>query len=110
VSADPLADWWRHSIVIRRWKGAGAYGDDFAADETVLGFVQDGTKLVADGTGQQVASSAQVALPIGTAYVPVQSEVTLPPQFGERTSRVIVSAVGDGGGQPTPDHHLLSLQ
>jgi hypothetical protein len=108
---DPLADWWVHAVVIERFVSAGGgYGDGLAAAETVMGFVRDGTKLVADGTGKQVASSAQVALPISVAYVPVQSRVTLPAQFGEaRRTTVIVSAFGDGGGQPTPDHHELAL-
>lgn len=106
---DPLADWWVHDVTISRYLGDTAYGPQYADPVTVRGFVHDGTKLVAGTTGEQVASSAQVALPAGLDYIPVQSEVTLPAQFGARTSTVILSAVADGGGQPTPDHVELSL-
>lgn len=107
--SDPLASWWVHPVVVKRFAGAGRYGSDYPSSETVLGFVRDGTKLVVGPGGQQVTSSAQIALPKGTAYVPVNSEVTLPAQFGGRTSTVVACSVGDGGGQPTPDHVEISL-
>lgn len=107
--SDPLASWWVHPVTIRRWLSESAYGPTFAAAETVRGFVQGGPKLVRDSTGAEVVSSVQVALPITVAFVPPQSEVDLPAQFGGRTARVLSTAVGDGGGQPTPDHSVLNL-
>jgi hypothetical protein len=111
---DPLAAWWAHQILIRRWVGNDGYVDLYdpptgSTPTPVLGFVRDGTKLVVGTGGKTLTSSAQVALPAGTAYVPVNSEVTLPAQFGSRTSVVLVASVGDGGGQPTPDHIELAL-
>lgn len=122
--ADPLADWWVHQVTVRRWVGDGAYGPVFDPAEMLAGYVRDGEKLVRNAQGDQVVSSAQVGLPLvkpdGTpvAYVPVGSQVDLPAQFGHapgdpsspRTSTVLVSARGDGGGQPTPDHYVLALQ
>jgi hypothetical protein len=43
------------------------------------------------------------------AYVPVQSRVTLPARFGGRVTEVVAAAVGDGGGQPTPDHQQIAV-
>lgn len=106
--ADELADWWVHTVLIARWTGSGAV-EGYAAPVATAGFVHDGSKLVAGPDGKEITSSAQVALPIGTPYVPVNSLVTLPAQFGGRQARVVASAVGDGGGQPTPDHIELSL-
>jgi hypothetical protein len=118
TTVDPLAEWWVHEVTIRRWAGDGAYAPVFDAPETIAGFVHDGEKLIRNAQGQQVISSAQVALPITAAYVPVGSEIDLPMQFGHapgdpsapRTSTVLDSARGDGGGQPTPDHYVLALQ
>jgi hypothetical protein len=112
--SDLLAEWFRHPIVIERFAGVGAIGDLFSPAETVMGFVHDDTKIIAGTGGQQIISSAQVALPAATAYVPVGSRVTLPAQFAApgqtRSPLVIGSARADGGGQPTPDHITLMLQ
>ena len=108
-----IEQFFAHPVTIARFAGDGTYGPVYDDPETVLGWVRDGTKLIADGTGGQIASSAQVALPASTAYVPVQSEVTLPDQFAApgqtRVTRVISASRGDGGGLPTPDHIVLVL-
>jgi hypothetical protein len=101
---DPLADWYRHPVVIRRFLGDGSYGPTFATAETIRGFVGGETKLVRNASGAEVVSSVQVALPADTEWVPPQSEIDLPAVFGGRTARVLSTAVGNGGGQPTPDH------
>lgn len=112
--SDPLGEWWVHPVGLHRMVDNGAYGPIYdppldSDPVTVLGFVRDGSKLIAGPNGEQVTSSAQIALPAGTPYVPVQSQVTLPAMFGGRTSTVIACSVADGGGQPTPDHVELSL-
>lgn len=112
--SDPLAQFWVHDIVIRRYTGATSYGPGYDDPVTVQGWVRDGTKLIAGPNGEQLMSSAQVALPPSTDYVPVESEVTLPTQFAApgqtRTTRVISSSRADGGGLPTPDHLQLILE
>lgn len=119
MTTDPLAAWWVHAIVIERWTGTSGYGaDTFADPEPVNGFVNDGTKLVVGPNGQTVTSSAQVALPIGTSYVPVKSKVTFPAEFGHasgdpdspRQSTVIAASRADAGNQPVPAHYELALQ
>lgn len=106
---DPLAGWYRHSLIVRRRNAGGRYGETFAAPVTILGFVADGQKLVTGAGGKQLTSSARVAFPAGTPAIPLDSEVTLPALFGGRTCTVIFTAVGDGGGQPTPDHVEVAL-
>lgn len=107
--SDPLESWWVHLVLVERYNGSEAYGDDYDTGETVTGFVHDKTKIVVGPDGQQVVASTQVALPAGTAYVPVKSRVTLPAQFGNRRAIVVDVSVGDGGGRPTPDHVELAL-
>lgn len=105
--SDPLADWWRHDLIVERWIGPGeAGGDQFDLPQTVTGFYADGTEY----SGGEIVSTGKFAFPRSTAYVPVQSRVTLPTQFGGRVVRVVSTAVGDGGGQPTPDHQQIGLK
>lgn len=109
MGVDILADWWVHEITVARWSGSGAI-ESFDDPVTVRGFVRDGAKLVTGPNGKEITSSAQIALPAGTPYVPVNSKVTLPVIFGGRASTVIAAAVADGGGQGTPDHIEIALQ
>lgn len=107
--SDPLAGFWVHPCVVRRRVAGGRYGETFAEPVTVTGFVEDGQKLVTGAGGKQLTSSARVAFPAGTAAIPLDSEVTLPALFGGRTCAVIATAVGDAGGQPTPNHLEIAL-
>lgn len=107
--ADDLAEWWVHVVSVQRLGLGGAGGDAYADPEDVTGFYRDGTKLVIDGNGKQVVSTAQFAFPLNVARIPVGSLVTAPASFGPWTGKVITAARGDGGGQPTPDHHEIAL-
>lgn len=104
-----LSAWWRHPVVIERFLADTAYGPSYDAPETVEGFVEDGSKLVSGPNGATVTSTARIALPLATAYVPPKSRVTLPATFGGRLTTVIGVAVGDGGGQPVPGHIELAV-
>lgn len=108
--SDPLADWWRHQITLRRWTGEGSDGPTFAAAETPKAAIGGETKLVRNALNAEVVSTVQIALPASVGFVPPQSEIDLPAAFGGRTTRVLSTAVGDGGGQPTPDHIELYCQ
>lgn len=113
--SDPLASWWVHQFGVRRLVGSGAGGDLFVpatpdAPADVLGFWADGTTLVRDMNGEEVASSARVAHPITDDRIPPGSLVTAPAAFGGSTYTVIATARGDGGGQSTPDHWQISLR
>jgi len=107
-----VAQWWVHLTTLRRASsGTGdGYGVTLAGPETPSGFVADKAERVRNISGDEVISSTQVAYPSSVGYIPPGSQVTLPPQFGSRTSTVIRCAVGDGGGQPTPDHVVVWLE
>lgn len=109
--SDPLAEWWVHEVVLERYKQRGAYetGDEFDEPVVLPGFVADGLKLMIGPTGEQVASTARVALPSSVGYIPANSRVTLPAEFGNRVCTVVACSVADGGGQPTPDHVEIGL-
>lgn len=110
MTADLLADWWQHTVTVERLIGTSAYGDKFAAGETLAGFVDDSNKLIINGQGQQVVSSARVFLPPATADIPLKSRVTLSGPFLGRQSTVIAVSRHDAGVLPTPNHLEVSLQ
>lgn len=108
-----LTRWWVHTVGVRRLVSSGSLDILDPAPPvdpvTVTGFWHDGAKLVRDLQGNEVVSSAQFAHPITDERIPPGSKVTAPTQFGGRTCTVIATATGDGGGNPTPDHHELYL-
>lgn len=106
--SDQMAKFWVHETVVERFNG-NEYGVYDAAVPT-MGFVHDGTKLLPGPGGQTVTSSAQVAYPAGTPYIPVDSRVTLPALFGGRSSTVLTCDVADAGPLPTPNHLLIGLR
>jgi hypothetical protein len=109
---DPLAVFWIHTISVRR-AGSGADDgrpQDFATATDELGFVSDGAHLVFTPTGEQMTATSKVALRSSTPYVPIESLVTLPAQFGPQVPRRVVAvAVGDGAEIGLPAHLELSL-
>lgn len=106
---DDLAGYWVHVVTVERYAGNGAFGPTYDAPATVTGFVDDGQRLVVGPDGEQVTSTARVFLPIATASVPLESKVTLPAAFAERTSTVISVARRDAGGLDLPEHLELAL-
>jgi hypothetical protein len=110
VTSDPLALFFVHHLIVERFTGSTAYGDTFAAEATVPGFVSDDNHLVLDSNGEQVVASTRVALPATVAAVPVGSRVTLPAAFGSRESVVVAASIGDAGPLPLPAHQEISLR
>lgn len=108
--SDPLANWYRHSVQVERFIGTGAFGDDYATATTELAMIDDTARLVRAADGSQVVSSTRLGLASTTTNIPPSSRVTLPAEFGGRRTFVLAVSVGDGGGQPTPDHVELALQ
>jgi hypothetical protein len=108
MAADPLAEFWQHTVTVERWTGEGAFGKTYDTAADVTGFVDDGQRLVAGPSGEQITSTARVFLPITTATVPVQSRVTLPAEFGGRPAEVVAVARHDGAGLPS--HWEVALQ
>jgi hypothetical protein len=109
VAVDPLADWWRHTLDLWRFVKDAPYGRVYSpplaeGPANVTGYYRDETILNAAG---QIEASGRFAFPRAVAYVPVKSRMRLPAAFGGRTVDVVKVQVGDGGGQPTPDHQIV---
>jgi hypothetical protein len=98
-------------ILVERFQsGDDGYGANYAAGETLTGFVDQGEQLVVAPTGDEVISIARVYFPVGTAWIPVQSKVTLPSQFGSEVGEVIAANVRDTGTLPLPEFLELALR
>lgn len=104
--ADLLSMWWVHTVIIERYTGDGAEGPEYAAAETVKGFVDDSVKLVRSDTGKETVSSRRVFVPLTVAPIPAGSRVT----YGAKTSTAINVADRDGGGLPLPEHREVSCE
>jgi hypothetical protein len=111
--SDPLASHWVHTVTVARYLGAGGYGSTYADPEDVTGFYDDSAVWNAG----EIVGAGRFAFPRSVAYIPPQSEITLPanvfgtrPDGSPRTYQVVTSAVGDGGGMPTPDHQLVTVK
>lgn len=104
--ADLLAQWWRHTVSVEPFDYTDANGvDQFLAAYPQLGYYSDQTVSEAG----QVVASGRFGYPIGAPNVTVRSRVTLPAEFGGRVVLVKKSAIGTGGGQPTPDHQVIGV-
>jgi hypothetical protein len=109
MSVDPLASWYTQPVAVERFIGSGAFGDEYAAVETVLMAVDDKRRLVRAPDGSEVVSETTLAHPVTVTAIAPRSRVTLPATFGGRTSLVITSSVGISG-LPTPDHVELAIE
>lgn len=107
---DLLAAWWQHPVVIERRTTEGPYGPGYATPTTTAGYVSERVRMVRDETGEEVVSSATIALPAGTEWIPPGSRVTLPESFGGRTATVLSCQTGDAGAMPTPNHMTITLE
>jgi hypothetical protein len=108
---DDLAEFWVHEVTVRRYTGSGAFGEAFAAAETLTGLVDDTAagKVVSTATGDELITTAMLFLPPETPLIPVESTVTLPAAFGARSARAVAVAFRDGGPLDLPDHLEVAL-
>lgn len=95
----------RHTAVIEPYQGAGPAGPVYGPPVTVKCFCDDQRRLVRNGDGTEVISSATVYCPLDTT-APAESRVTV----NGKTSTVFTTYRRDGGGLPTPDHLEVVLQ
>lgn len=95
-----------HTVVIRRYLGAGATGARFGPDEVTSCFAEDARRLIRNDDGQEVVSETTFYCLPTVATIPPESEVDV----NGRTTTVIVARRRDGGGLPTPDHMEVSLK
>ncbi len=109
MTTDPLAVFWRHLPLVRRYTGAGAAGPAYGQPIAERGNVAVKNQMVRDASGDEVVSSASVSFPSTVAYIPPGSEVRLPAQFGGRTTQVVAVSVSDAG-PPFPDTQVIYLE
>lgn len=105
---DRLARWWRHEVIVKRYKGTGAYGPVWFDPVPVMAAIDDKARLVRNADGIEVVSSTTVAMPATTPLIPVGSTITLPVKYGERESQVIAYTVADA--DLDADHLQVNLE
>jgi hypothetical protein len=109
--AAALSTFWVHTATVERFLGDSTYGEEFDTPQDVTGFYSDRTEY----SGGEIVAVGRFAFPIGTAFVPLQSRLTLPPEFGlgasggPRVHRVTLVEVGNGGGLALPDHQVCGV-
>ncbi|KZM75748.1 hypothetical protein [Nocardia terpenica] len=106
---DPLVLFWRHWVLVHRYVGNGAAGPLFDPPGGECGNVAAKNQMVRDTSGDEVVSSASIAFPAGVAYIPPGSRITLPDEFGGRTTKVVAASVSNAG-PPFPDTQVVYLE
>ena len=102
---DLLAIFGKHTVTVKPPEGQGAWGPTPGTAYELSGvWVVEKTQLVRNKSGDQVTSSAQIAVPLNTPIEPDETRVVLP---SGRETRVISVAVGDPGGLPLPEGKTL---
>ncbi|MGV9662582.1 hypothetical protein [Nocardia niigatensis] len=109
MSADPLAMFWRHWVLIAPQLGEGAAGPVFGQPVGERGNLALKRAVVTDSTGRDVSATASLVLPAHVPEVPVGSQVTLPAEFGGGTTRVVAVSKSQAG-PPFPDTQVLTLE
>ena len=104
---DPLAAWWVHTVTVQRHVGVGPEGDLYEPSDTVIGYVDDETRLVAGANGEQLTASSTLIAPLDTPPIPPRSLVTLP---SGRPARVLTWAAHTAPGLDLPEHVEVTLQ
>ncbi|MCU1647172.1 MAG: hypothetical protein JWN03_7447 [Nocardia sp.] len=106
---DPLAMFWRHWVLVRRYVGNGAAGPEYETPTGERCNVASKRQVVRDGSGDEVTSSTSVVFPPTVAPIPPGSEVTLPAEFGGGTADVVSVSVSHAG-PPFPDTQVVYLE
>lgn len=117
VSAAELIEkaWFTWPITVQRHAGEGPYEpvfdppDSGTPEKPLLGKVTMKRKLVKTVDGTEVISEARVSLPVDTALIPVDSLVTLPPEFGGRVAQVLADQLHHDGTGLTPNFYSVDL-
>lgn len=82
-----------HQVVVKAYKGSGAYGPVFHPPVTVQARVSLKRQLVVSNTGTDVLSEATVLFP-PSVVCPVGSQVTFPGETTPRTTLTYAVKVG----------------
>ena len=102
LSTGDLAEDWIHTVTVKTYLGASAYGDRFAnPTPPVPCLVEDDVRLVRDADGNEVVSSTTVYADLGKAGLFRPGSLVTTP--AGREARVIGLAQRDAG-DPDLDH------
>ncbi|UQE74195.1 hypothetical protein MYK68_15905 [Gordonia sp. PP30] len=105
--SDPLAVFFTQPLGVKRLTGRGPYGDQHAAEVTILCRLKHEQKLVRDSSGAEVVSVSSAAMAVGTADIPPGSLVQVPGDEAWRT--VIAAARHIGGFDKSPDYYSIEI-
>lgn len=106
--ADDLGGFWVHQVTVTPLLGTGAYGDVEGPAQTVAGFLDESTRMVRNGTGEETVSQSTFYTDADRYDVfPPGSGVLLP---GDRSTTVIGRSRHDAPGLDLPDHLEVALQ
>lgn len=102
-----VTDDWIHTVTVKTYLGASAYGDRYAApSQPIPCFVEDDVKLVRDTDGNEMVSTTTVYADLAKAALfPPGSLVTTP---AGREARVIGLGREDAA-DPDLDHCVIHL-
>lgn len=105
--ADELAAFWVHTVNVTPLLGTGSYGDIEGTEQPVVGFLDEKTRLVRNGAGEETVSQSTFYTDADRYDTfPPGSTVTLP---GDRETTVIGRSRHDGGPLDLPDHLEVQL-
>lgn len=101
---DPLGAFYQHATTLRRMTTGGPRGSGLAPEEHPIGYVEGGTKMVRNQSGDEVVSTLQIAYPASVGYIAPLSTITVPAEFGLSPRVVISCSVGKDPGVGLPAH------
>lgn len=109
--ADALSMWFIHSVELageeRRTAGGVTYGPPIR----VMGSVNAQARVVTDQHGEEVTVAATVTWAADGPLPAIGSKVTLPPMFGMKPDRTVITARrAVSGTSMTPDHVEVTLR
>jgi hypothetical protein len=106
-----LSGWLTFDLTVERYTGASATGPAFADATTERALIDASSKLVRDAGGSEVVSSSRAFIDGDVVDVPPGSRVTMPVEYGGRSTTVIATSRHDSGGVSPIDPYLeLALQ
>jgi hypothetical protein len=103
-----VARFFVHTVTVEPFTGVSGYGvDQFAAAQTISGFLEASRKLVRNQNGEEVVSEAQFYTDkANVSLFPANSRVTYPGVV----TRVIRPNLNDAPGLGLPEHLAVTLE
>lgn len=109
--ADALAMWWQHDVLLRGEEVRTARGVTYGPPVVVKASVNATSRVVTDHLGQEVTVAATVTWAHDGPLPDIGATITLPPVFGMKPDRQVVTARrATSGTGMTPDHVEVTLR